>query len=106
MPEGYEGTCPLTQQQLMERYFMEYRAQILSIAAFLDRMDRASAQDIGDDFRYDAFLKALQVLSSDERDRTLAIQMILSDPRVDLLDERDQQHAEGASPHKGEKVNQ
>lgn len=99
MPNNHKGTCPLTQQELMDKYFMKYRAQVLSIAAFLDRMERASALDIGDDFRYHAFLKALQVLCSDEDDRTVAIQMILSDPRTDLLDERDQQNAEGASPH-------
>ena len=51
----FEKTCPLTQTELVNEYFMDYRAQVLAIAAFLDRMDRASEQDIGDDFRFRSF---------------------------------------------------
>ena len=33
----HSGTCPLTQQQLIDEYFMEVRAKILDVAAFLER---------------------------------------------------------------------
>ncbi|MBA2447808.1 MAG: hypothetical protein H0V51_07270, partial [Chloroflexi bacterium] len=45
------GTCPLSQRQLLEEYFIEHRTKILDLAAFLDRLDRAREQDAGDDFR-------------------------------------------------------
>lgn len=99
MSDGFAKTCPLTQKELMDQYFMEYRAQVLSIAAFLDRMDRASALNIGEDFRFQAFRKSLEVLQWEEGHRTEAIQMLLSDPRTELLEDRDQQNADGASPH-------
>ena len=35
-------TCPLTQRQLIDEYFMEHRTKVLDIAAFLDRLDRAA----------------------------------------------------------------
>lgn len=99
MSQGFEQTCPLTQKELVDKYFMEYRAQVLSIAAFLDRMDRAKDLNIGDDFRFASFRKALEVLQWDDGNRTVSIQMLLSDPRTELLEDRDQQNAEGASPH-------
>jgi hypothetical protein len=36
-----ESTCPLTGPQVVDLYFMEQRAKLLDIAAFLDRLDRA-----------------------------------------------------------------
>lgn len=33
-------SCPLSQQELIDEYFMESRTKILDIAAFLDRLDR------------------------------------------------------------------
>lgn len=92
----HDGTCPLSQQQLVDEFFIEHRAEILSIAAFLDRLDRAAVKDAGDEFRVQAFRKALEVLLSDEPGRAERVQMILSDPRTDLLDERDRQDASGA----------
>ena len=92
----YDHTCPLTQQQLINEYFIEYRAQVLAIAAFLDRLDRAAERDAEGEFRYRAFRKAVAALTSDEPGRAERVQMILSDPRLDLLDERDQQSAFGA----------
>ena len=92
-----ECTCPLTQKELLDRYFMEYRAKIIDVAAFLDRMDRAAQADAVNDFRFRAFLKSLHTLSSEGRDRARDVLMVLSDPRLELLDERDQQNADGAS---------
>jgi hypothetical protein len=91
------GSCPLTQQQLIDEYFIEHRTRILDIAAFLDRFDRASAHDADDDFRMRAFRKALAaLLDSESGGRMRAVQMLLSDPRTDLLPELDRKSAFGA----------
>ena len=38
---AHTGTSPLTQRELIAEYFMEHRVQVLELAAFLDRLDRA-----------------------------------------------------------------
>jgi hypothetical protein len=91
------GACPLTQQQLIDEYFIEHRTKILDIAAFLDRFDRASAHNAEEDFRIRAFTKALAaLLDSENGGRMRAVQMLLSDPRTDLLPELDRKSAFGA----------
>jgi hypothetical protein len=92
------GTCPLTQQQLIDEYFIEHRTKILDIAAFLDRFDRAAAHDAEDDFRIVAFRKALAALldTGGGQTRMREVQMLLSDPRTDLLPELDRKSAFGA----------
>ena len=89
-------SCPLTQRELIDEFFIEYRAQVLAVAAFLDRLDRAARRDAEGEFRYEAFRKAVAALASEEGERAKRVQMILSDPRLDLLEERDQQSAFGA----------
>jgi len=91
------GACPLTQQQLIDEYFIEHRTKILDIAAFLDRFDRASTHNAEEDFRIRAFRKALAaLLDSENGGRMRAVQMLLSDPRTDLLPELDRKSAFGA----------
>ena len=43
-------SCPLTQRQLIDEFFMEHRTKVLDIAAFLDRFERAAVRDAEDDF--------------------------------------------------------
>jgi hypothetical protein len=91
------GNCPLSQAQQVEEYFIEHRTKILDIAAFLDRLDRASEQDAADDFRLRAFRSALEVLTDHAGPTRLQrIQAILSDPRTDLLEQLDRKSAFGA----------
>ena len=91
------STCPLSQRELIDEYFIEHRTRILDIAAFLDRFDRASALDAEDDFRIKAFRKALAaLLDTSGPARMRAVQMLLSDPRTDLLPELDRKSAFGA----------
>jgi hypothetical protein len=94
----HSATSPLTQRELIEQHFVEHRTMVLDIAAFLDRLDRAREIDASDDFRLIAFRKALQVLCSDDPSRIHTIQMILSDPRSELLPELDRKSAFGAYP--------
>lgn len=94
---GRDGTCPLTQQQLVDGYFMEHRNQVLEIAAFLDRMDRSVERNATQDFRIAALHRALEELHSEEPGRVERVQMILSDTNTELLEERDRQAAYGAA---------
>ena len=94
--ERYRGSCPLTQRQLIDEYFLEHRTKILDLAAFLDRMDRSIEKNADDDFRVVAFRAALRVLCAEGPGRAENVQMILSDPTVEPLAERDRQSAFGA----------
>jgi len=93
----HAGTCPLTQRQQIDEYFMENRNRVLEIAAFLDRLDRASAEDAASDFRLVAFREALAALCVDAGGRVGRVQMIFSDQNCDLLEELDQKSAFGAA---------
>ena len=71
---------------ILDLYFVENRARLLDIAAFLDRIDRyAGADDARKDFRYRAFTRALQLLESPVGDRTRAIQLAFSDLSTEPL---------------------
>ena len=93
----YDKTCKMTQKELINEFFIEHRVQVLEIAAFLDRCDRAKAQDAEGEFRYEALRQAIAELTSDTPGRVGRIQMLLSDRDVRLLEERDQQSAWGAA---------
>ena len=92
----YAHTSPLTQRELLDGYFMEYRNHLLALAAFLDRLDRAAEIDATDDDRLVALRQAVGELPNPEFGRVHAIQTILSDRDTTLLDERDTQSAFGA----------
>lgn len=94
---AHPDTCLLTQAQLLDLSFMEHRAQLLALAAFLDRLDRAKGEHVGQDFRLVALREALLVLTSPEPGRVGRAQMRLSDQNLDLLELRDSQSAYGAS---------
>lgn len=91
-----ERSCPLSQSELIERSFMEYRNRLLDLAAFLDRLDRARELDAGDDARHRALKAAMRELVSAEPGRVERVQMILSDTDCELLEQRDRQSARGA----------
>jgi len=93
---AYAGTSPLTQRELIAEYFMEHRVQVLELAAFLDRLDRARELDGEDDFRMRSVQEALKTLVDGQGGRVERVQMIFSDPRSELLDELDQKSAKGA----------
>ena len=93
---AHTGTSPLTQRELIAEYFMEHRVQVLELAAFLDRLDRARELDGEDDFRMRSVRAALHALVDGQGNRVQRVQMIFSDPRSELLDELDQKSAKGA----------
>ena len=93
---AHNGTSPLTQRALIDEYFMEHRVQVLELAAFLDRLERARDLDAADDFRLRSVRAALGALADGAGNRVQRVQMIFSDPRSELLEELDQKSAKGA----------
>jgi hypothetical protein len=91
------GNCPLTTQQIAENYFIENRHKILDIAAFLDRLDRSSdGVNPVQDFRVNAFHKALTILTEPDSGRLRRIHMIFSDPTTQPREKTDRKAAWGA----------
>ena len=80
-----------TCQQIVDRYFLEHRAKLIDIAAFLDRVDRAGGMvSPCADHRMAALYEALDVLSDWRGDRAGRILAIFSDGDTELT-----QSAEG-----------
>jgi len=78
---------PLSSRQILDMSFLENRARLLEMAAFLDRIERSSDADTGtSDFRYQALVNGIRLLlDSSEASRTVAIQMNFSDPTTEPL---------------------
>ena len=72
----------MTRQQVLDLYFMEARAKLIDLAAFLDRLDRAGGEP---DFRLRAFIKALNELQGEGPNRTERVLTTLSDPSTEPL---------------------
>jgi hypothetical protein len=87
---------PQTARQMLDEYFIEHRTQILDIAAFLDRLDRARDLDAEDDFRLSSLRSAVKTLGASGPSRVVAIQLLLSDRRVALQEYPDRKSAVGA----------
>jgi len=73
-------SCPVPRSRVIELYFMEHRAKVLDIAAFLDRLDRAP-DDLGrEDFRVTALKQALALLLDGQGQRARRVLDHFSDP--------------------------
>ena len=72
----------MTRQQVLDLYFLDARHQLIEIAAFLDRVDRADGEA---DFRLAAFRQALQHLADDEPERAQAVLHSFSDPTTEPI---------------------
>lgn len=67
----------MTRRQLLDLQFLDARSKLIDIAAFLDRLDRASGEA---DFRLAAFREALGEVGKAEKDRARRVLMVFSDP--------------------------
>ena len=85
----------MTRQQLLDLYFMDARAKLIDLAAFLDRIDRGEGEP---DFRLAAFRKALEELHKGEPSRAKSVLMSLSDPTTDPIAKAPGKGACGAWP--------
>ena len=72
------NTVPQTREQVINTYFMEHRAKLIDIAAYLDRIDRGSGA-APDDLRDQAFRRAIEILTDGEPLRAKRILELFSD---------------------------
>jgi hypothetical protein len=83
----------MTRQQILDLYFLEARAKLIDLAAFLDRVDRAEGNA---DFRLDALHKALAELDKPGPERAKGVLLTLSDPTTDPIPNAPGKGAAGA----------
>ena len=82
-----DSTCPMTSKAVVDRYFLEHRAKLLDLAAFLDRVDRAGADGDGtEDFRVAAMRRAIAELAKDGAGRARRIHEVFSDQSTEPID--------------------
>jgi hypothetical protein len=87
----------MTRQQCLDLHFLEARAKLIDIAAFLDRVHRAEGPG---DFRLSAFQQALHHLHSVEQNRAEQVLRAFSDPTSEPLAATTTKGACGAWPGK------
>lgn len=87
----------MTKQQVLDLYFMDARARLIDLAAFLDRIDRADGPA---DFRLEAFRSALQALHQGQPSRAEEVLLRLSDPTTEPIPTATTKAACGAWPGK------
>lgn len=85
----------MNRQQLLDLYYLEARARLIDLAAFLDRLDRAPGES---DFRLTAFTKALTQLQAGSPSRTERVLGTLSDPTTEPIPTATTKAACGAWP--------
>lgn len=95
-----QPTCPLPREKVVDRYFMEHRAKLLDVAAFLDRIDRsqpsADATPDDKDFRVEAMQRAIQLLVDEKGERAKRVLELFSDPSETPIDKAPMKGADGA----------
>jgi len=97
-------TCPMPRDAVIDRYFLEHRAKLIDIAAFLDRVDRApgsapapgSNAQADDDFRVRAMRDAIALLNDGKPERARRILESFSDHTTEPIDQAPMKGATGA----------
>jgi hypothetical protein len=85
----------MNRQQVLDLYFLEARYQLIDLAAFLDRVDRAAGEA---DFRLPALQTALAELQRMGANRAERVLLALSDPTLDPVAVAPGKGAVGAAP--------
>ena len=92
-----QPTCPIPRNAVIDRYFMEHRATLIDLAAFLDRIDRSEAPANSDeDFRLEALRRAITLLTDDEPQRARRILELFSDTSAEPIAKAPMKGAKGA----------
>jgi hypothetical protein len=86
---------PLKRQEILDLDFVEARHRLIDIGAFLDRVARS---DGGDDFRMEAFRRALEEACKQEIQAAKRILLTFSDPTQEPIAAATTQGASGAWP--------
>ncbi len=75
----------LTAKEVIDRYFLENRAKLIDLAAFLDRIDRAAGSEAAEsDYRLRALFSALDVLTDGKTNRARRVLEVFSDDSTEL----------------------
>jgi hypothetical protein len=85
----------MTRNELLDLYFMDARAKLIDLAAFLDRVDRGPDEA---DFRLAAFREALKKLAGEKPTRARDVLISLSDPTTEPIEKSPGKGATGAWP--------
>ena len=85
----------MTRQEVLDLYFMDARSKLIDLAAFFDRVERASGES---DFRLAALEQALARLHSDQPQKAKAVLLSLSDPTTEPIAKAPGKGACGAWP--------
>lgn len=85
----------MTRQELLDLYFLDARSKLIDIAAFLDRLERASGKE---DFRLAAFHRALGALSLSTGEKAREVLLAFSDPTSEPIPAATTKAACGAWP--------
>lgn len=83
----------MTRNELLDMYFMDARAKVIDIAAFLDRVDRGTGAA---DFRLSALREALKELAGTRPERAKRVLESLSDPTCEPIEKSPGKGAVGA----------
>lgn len=86
-----------TSNAVLDGYFIENRAKILDLAAFMDRFDRGCASpDAVEDHRWKAIGRAIEVLLDGQPERARRVLEVWSDPTLEPIDKATVKGATGA----------
>ena len=82
---------------VIDRYFLEHRAKLIDLAAFLDRVDRSGqpGEEV-DDFRVMAMRKGIEELLKSGPGRARRVQEVFSDHSTEPIDVAPMKGALGA----------
>jgi hypothetical protein len=85
----------MTRQQLLDLYFMEARAKLIDLGAFMDRIERGTGDE---DFRMKGFRAALEELTKSQPNKAKQVLLSLSDPTTEPIPAATTKAASGAYP--------
>ncbi len=86
---------PLPKRAIVDRYFLEHRAKVIDIAAFLDRIDRAQGEG-ADDYRRAALEACCAILVDGRPNRARRVLELLSDHTAEPIAKAPMKGATGA----------
>ena len=86
----------MNQKKIVDRYFLEHRAKVLDIAAFLDRVGRCGEEEA--DFRVEALQRCIEELQTSSDGRAERILLLLSDLTTKPIESAGTKGASGAVP--------
>ena len=88
----------MSRSEIADAYFLEHRAKLIDIAAFLDRIDRADDPGPPEEFRIAAIRRCVAMLVDGQGDRARRILDELSDHSKEPLEKAPMKGALGAPP--------